>query len=152
MQLRQRYAANEDPRGPVPNRGAKRPRSKSSRSVVTADTPAPSGRSPRPPPNYVRYEKAALNITYIATGVTSPRNLRSGVNHQPGAMTPNVKSRSCRKHQQQQQRKPKSKGAVSSKGVAGTSRRDQTRQIGKFKYKVHLIRIQPSINKSMSPS
>ena len=133
MQLRQRNAAIEDSRGQGPSRGAKRPGNKSRSSVVPSNIPASSGRSSRSAPDFVRYEKA-LNVTYIATGVTSPRNLRSGVNHQSAVLVSSSKSRNCKKHQNQPQqqpksRKPKNKGFVNNKR-AGTSRRDVPRNIG----------------------
>ena len=137
MQLRQRYATQEVLCGPP--RGTKRSRNRNSRGGVATATATPSSsgttKPPHapPPPNYVRYEKG-LNVTYIATGVTSPRNLRSGVNLH-SEMPSGVKTKACRKHHhhqqhQQQQRKAKGRANMNVKSTAGGSRHDKARQIG----------------------
>ena len=135
MQLRHRSAA-DDPRGhQMASKGSRRPKNRSNLSVA-ADSSNPDARSSsRPVPSYVQYEKTALNVTYIATGVTtSPRNLRSGVNHQTVELV--SKSRSCRKHLpkkdvQQQPQKAKRKAAFNPKSLPSTSRRDHNRALGK---------------------
>ena len=131
MQLRQRYTASEE--GRRPNRGTKRARSKgknagnSTSSSTGALTSSATGRPTRPPPNYVRFEKA-INLTYIASGVAEPRSLRSGSALRPDiSLSTGVKQKACGKHGP---RKPKGGRNSIAKTLPSGGRKDQTGPIG----------------------
>ena len=123
MQLRQRYTSAEDTRSS--KRGAKIVRNQKSRQTNPVVTSSTSGKSARASPSYVRYEKA-INVTYIASGVTGQRSLRSGVSLRSEHSSV-VKNKACRKHHP---RKPKPARNIITKSNAGGGRKDQARQIG----------------------
>ena len=133
MQLRQRYTASEE--GRRPNRGTKRARSQGKGAGNSTTSPNNALRSPatgkttRPGPNYVRFEKA-INLTYIASGVADQRSLRSGVAlRSEHALNTGVKEKACRKHGP---RKPKAGRNAIAKTLPSGGRKDQTGQIGNF--------------------